>query len=294
MSALTGAQEAPLPEVRVRRRRTIRPSMVVAGMMLAVTAALLVIVPFLPIYEPYMQDLSQSLLPPFQDWAHPLGTDPIGRDTLSRLSLAGRTSVAIAVPALLLNISVGVTLGLVAGYSGGKYNTVIMGLGDLQLSIPTLVLLIMIVAVVGSSETTLVFVLGLTYWVGYGRVSRVVALSLKQREFVQASITFGGSSPWIIRKHLFPQLIPQLAILASFDLGVLIILEASLSYLGLGVKPPKPSWGSMINEGQAFVDRDIWLVVFPSLAIFVLVAGMQILSQQFTGERGADPATRAM
>lgn len=292
-----GQAEAPLlvaPVRAARRRRRVPVSTAIAVLMLAITAVVIVVVPFLSFYDPYGQDLSKSLASPFQDWSHPLGTDPLGRDTLSRLAVAGRTSLLICVPALLLNILVGVTLGLVAGYFGRLPNTLIMGLADLQLSIPIIILLIMIVAVVGAGEKTLVLVLGLTYWVGYGRVSRVVALALKQREFVQAAKTFGGSSPWIIRKHLLPQLVPQLAILASFDLGVLIIIEASLSYLGLGVQPPTPSWGGMISEGQTYTDRDVWLVIFPSIAIFLLVAGMQILSQRFTGERGADITTRTV
>jgi peptide/nickel transport system permease protein len=142
----------------------------------------------------------------------------------------------------------------------------------------------MIVAVVGPSVTTLTVVLGVTYWVRYGRLSRVFALSLRDREFVLASRTFGGSHLWIIRKHLLPGLIPSLAILASFDLGVIVILEASLSYLGLGIQPPTPSWGKMIYEGQQYASRDFWLVVWPAIAIFMVVASVQLLSQRFTGE----------
>jgi len=277
-----------------RARRRIPVSTVVSVLFLLVTALVIAVVPFLALYHPLTIDLSATVQKPFTTWKHPLGTDTLGRDELSRLALAGRQSIMIAVPALLLNMAVGVGLGLVAGYFGRIPNTVIMGLADLQISIPILLLLIMVVAVVGPGTNTLVLVLGLCYWVGYARIARVVALTVREREFVQAAKTFGASSAWIIRKHLLPQLGSQLAILASFDLGVIVILEASLSYLGLGIQPPTPSWGQMILEGQKFAERDVWLVLFPSIGIFLLIAGLQILSQRFTGERGSHVTIRTV
>ncbi len=280
--------------VRAATRRRPRASVVLALLMLVVTGLMIVIVPFTPIYSPYGLDLAHSLMPPFTSWTHPLGTDSLGRDMLSRLAVAGRTSILIAVPALLINMAVGIILGLVAGYFGGLANTMIMGLADLQLSFPIIILLVMIVAVVGPGAKTLVIVLGVTYWVRYARLARVMALSLREREFVLAARTFGGSSFWILRKHIFPQLLSSLAIVGSFDLGVIIILEASLSYLGLGIQPPTPSWGRMIFEGQDYTSRDIWLVVLPSVAIFLVVASAQILSQRFTGEREAQTSVRTV
>ncbi len=252
--------------------------------MLTLTIGLIVVTPFLAFYDPYTQDLSRGLATPFALAGHPLGTDALGRDILSRLALAGRTSVLIAFGALAISMAVGVTLGFVAGYFGGMIDAAIMGLADLRLSIPIMMLLVMVVAVVGPGTTTLAIVLGLTYWVGYTRVARVVALSLREREFVLAAKTFGASSAWIIRKHLFPQVVPQLAILGSFDLGVLIILETGLSYLGLGVQAPTPSWGGMISDGQDFLQIDAWLCILPGLAIWLLVGGVQILSQRLTSE----------
>jgi peptide/nickel transport system permease protein len=259
-------------------------SQFVAIVMLVLTIGIMVVVPFLPSYSPYTQDLTQGLAAPFALPHHPLGTDALGRDILSRLALAGRTSILIALSALIISIVVGVTLGLIAGFFGRAADSVIMAVADLRLSIPIMMLLVMVIAVVGPGVMTLAVVLGLTYWVGYSRIARIVALSLREREFVLAARTFGGSSSWIIRKHLLPEVVPQLAIMGSFDLGVLIILETGLSYLGLGVQPPTPSLGAMIGEGQDFLQNDAWLCVLPGLAIWLLVGGVQILSQRFTAE----------
>lgn len=284
---LTPLPMAPVTDARSGRR--IRWSTVIGSGALVLTLLLIVVPPMLSSYDVYGQDLSNALMPPFHSATHPLGTDELGRDTLSRLSNAGLTSIRIAVPALAIAMTLGVVLGLIAGYFGKASNGIIMGLADLQLSIPLMILLIMIVTVIRPSVGTLSIVLGAVYWVGYARVARVHALSLVGREFVLASRTFGSSSFWIIRKHLLPKLVPQLAIMGSFDLGVIVILEAGLSYLGLGIQPPRPSWGGMILSAQDYLQNDVWLSLWPAAAIFLLVGGVQILSRRFTGEREVDP-----
>ncbi len=267
--------------------RTMRlyPSVAIATAMLALSLALTLLTPLLPGFDPNSQQLSNGMVPPFRQWAHPLGTDPLGRDMLSRLALAGRGSALIAVLALSLNMVVGVLLGLVAGYFGGAVESLIMGLADLQLSIPIMMLLVMVVAVAGHSLPTLILLLGLSYWVGYGRVARLLALSLRRQDFVLAARTFGASHAWVLGRHVFPQLLPQLAIMGSFDLGVMVIIECGLSYLGLGVQPPAPSWGGLIAEGQDFLQVDPWLCLLPGAAIWLFVGGVQILSQHLTNVR---------
>ena len=272
--------------------RSLGLSQIAAIIMLSVSLAAMLGVPLLPSYDPFTQDLARGLMPPFTAAAHPLGTDVLGRDVLSRLALAGRTSLFIAAGALAISVLVGTALGLIAGYFGGLAETVIMGVADLRLSIPIMVLLVMVVAVVGPGAGTLAVVLGLTYWVGYSRIARQVALSTRERDFVLAARTFGASGFWIMRKHLLPQVVPQLAIVGSFDLGVLIILEAGLSFLGLGVQPPNPSWGGMISSGQDFLQVDPWLCLMPGIAIWLTVSGVQILSQRFTSEGEASRAGR--
>ena len=272
------------PASRPKRGRHLRFSTVVAIAMLTAVFLLIVAVPFWPHFDAYTQDLINNNLPPFSSSVHPLGTDALGRDVMSRLSLAGRVSVLIAVSVVVLSIVIGVVLGMIAGYLGGAVDSFIMGIADFQLTLPLLLLLIAVIAAVGPSITTLVVVLAVSYWIRYGRVSRVVTLTNRKREFVLAAVTFGGGPRWIMAKHVFPQLRSQLIVMGSFDIGVIVMAEAALSYLGLGVQAPTPSWGSMIFDGQGLLQINPWLCIIPGIAIFLLLGGIQILSQSFTFE----------
>jgi peptide/nickel transport system permease protein len=249
---------------------------------------LVAVVPFLPGYDPYSQNLAASLLVPgdvsIDGRVYLLGTDTLGRDMLSRLSLAGRVSLFIGFSAVLVSLVVGVGLGLIAGFFRGWVENVIMGIADLQLSIPRVLLLIAVAAILGTGVFKLAILLGLTSWVAYGRVARAMALSLREREFVLSATTQGATPFWNIRKHLLPNVLPQMLIVGSYELGQIIVLESALSYLGLGVQPPLPSWGLMVSEGQTYLELDPWLSVLPSIALFMLVAGVQIYSQSFTSE----------
>jgi peptide/nickel transport system permease protein len=288
LSAIDGAVlEAPrvpaTPRAR-RLRRLIRdPRSLVPLLMLVVLFVVIVIVPFLPSYNPYLQDLNISMAPPFTH-GHLLGTDSLGRDVLSRLALGGRWTIAIAAAAVAINAAIGIALGLVAGYFSRRVESLIMVLIDLQLSVPLLLLLIGLVAVIRPGPPVLALILGLTNWVGYGRIARATTKALKEREFVLSPKAAGASSFWIIRKHLFPPLISQTAILMSFNLGVMITVLSSLDFLGLGVPPPTPTWGGMIAEGQPQLQTDFWLCLIPGIAIFLLIASVNALSRRFTTE----------
>jgi peptide/nickel transport system permease protein len=259
---------------------------------------LVVLVPLLPGYDPYAQNLMSGLLPlgevSSEGQRYLLGSDALGRDVLSRLALAGRISLFIGLSAVLLSLVVGVFLGLIAGFFRGWIENVIMGIADLQLSIPRVLLLIAVAAILGTGVLKLAIVLGLTSWVVYGRVARAMALSLREREFVLSATTQGATAAWNIRKHLLPNVVPQMLIVGSFELGQIIVLEAALSYLGLGVQPPLPSWGLMVSEGQTYLELDPWLSVLPSIALFMLVAGVQILSQSFTAENDMSADTTSI
>lgn len=260
----------------------------IAVALLALMLVLILVIPLLPFYDPYSQNLGGSLLPmggrSFDGKFYLLGTDTLGRDMLSRLALAGQVSVMIGLGAVFVSLVIGVALGLIAGYFRGPLESVIMGIADLQLSIPRVLLLIAVAAIIGPSVTMLALLLGLTSWVSYGRVARGMALSLREREFVLSARTQGASATWNIRKHLLPNVMPQMLIVGSYEFGQIIVMEASLSYLGLGVQPPLPSWGMMVSEGQTYLALAPSLVVLPSIALFVLVAGLQFLSQAFTSE----------
>ncbi|AMN44038.1 ABC transporter permease [Rhodoplanes sp. Z2-YC6860] len=269
-------------------RRRLSASTILALALLLGVAVLVAVVPMLPGYDPFAQDLASGLLPPggesFDGRVYLLGTDTLGRDVLSRLALAGRISLFIGFSAVLLSLVIGVFLGLLAGFFRGWIENVVMGVADLQLSIPRVLLLIAIGAIIGTGVVNLAVLLGITSWVVYGRVARAMALSLREREFVLSATTQGATAAWNIRKHLLPNVLPQMLIVGSYELGQIIVLEASLSYLGLGVQPPMPSWGLMVSEGQTYLELDPWLSVLPSIALFMLVAGVQILSQSFTAE----------
>lgn len=266
--------------------------------MLVAVILLVTIIPWLPGYAPYTQDLASSLLPPFDELDNGqlsiFGTDKLGRDILSRMALAGRVSLFIGLSAVAVSMVIGVILGLVAGYFRGWTETIIMGFADLQLSVPRVLLLIAVTAILGSTVFNLTILLGLTSWVAYGRVARALSLSLREREFVLSAITQGATPAWNIRKHLLPNVLPQMVIVGSFELGQIIVLEASLSYLGLGIQPPLPSWGLMISEGQSYLQINPWLTVIPGLALFMLVAGVQFLTRSLTteGEEERDIAVR--
>jgi peptide/nickel transport system permease protein len=264
---------------------------VIALVLLTGVALLVAVVPLLPGYDPYTQDLGGSLLYPFEMLEGKrsiLGTDKLGRDVLSRIALAGQVSIAIGICAVTISMFVGVILGLIAGYFRGWTESLIMGLADLQLSIPRVLLLIAVTAIVGSTVFNLTLLLGLTSWVVYGRVARAMSLTLREREFVLSAITQGASPTWNMRKHMLPNVLPQMLIVGTYELGAIITLEASLSYLGLGVQPPLPSWGLMISEGQSYLELNPWLSVLPGAALFMLIAGVQFLSQAFTSEGAED------
>lgn len=256
--------------------------------LLAIVVVLVIVIPLLPFYNPYDQNLGASLLPPgassFDGHFYLLGTDTLGRDMLSRLALAGQVSALIGLGAVTVSLLVGVTLGLIAGYFRGPVEVFIMGLADLQLSIPRVLLLIAVTAIIGPSVVNLAVILGLSSWVAYGRVARGMTLSLREREFILSARTQGASAIWNIRQHLLPNVLPQMLIVGSYEFGMIIVMEASLSYLGLGVQPPLPSWGMMVSEGQNYLALAPQLAILPSIALFILVAGFQFLSQTLTKE----------
>jgi peptide/nickel transport system permease protein len=268
--------------------RKLTISQAFAITLLLLVSILAFVVPLLPGYNPYSQNLAASLLPvnstSMNGAYYLLGTDTLGRDMLSRLALAGQVSALIAIGAVVVSMVVGVLLGLVAGYFRGVPEAVIMGLADLQLSMPRVLLLIAVSAMVGPSAYTLAILLGLTSWVTYGRIARGMVLSIREREYILSATTQGATATWNIRKHLLPNVMPQMLIVASYEFGMIVVMEASLSFLGLGVQPPLPSWGMMVSEGQNYLALAPHLVVLPSIALFIMVAGFQFLSQAFTKE----------
>lgn len=265
-----------------------RPSfslVLACGMLLAV-ALLVLAVPLRAGFDPHAQSLLFSLEPAFSSAAHPLGTDALGRDMLDRLSLATRTSVVIAVCAVAISACVGLCVGLVAGWYRGRTEMLLMAVGNVQLALPVILLMIVLVAAMGASTLLLILLLGLTNWVSYGRVTRAMVVSLREREFISAVVAAGGGAFYIMRRHLLPNVIPQVLVIAAFDLGVVITIESSLSFIGLGIQPPTPSLGLMISEGQRYLQTEPSLTLIPAVVIFLLIGGVQFVSHGLTSRRG--------
>jgi peptide/nickel transport system permease protein len=267
------------------RSRTGWLSLLAAAAMIAVLLLLLFLVPLLPTYDPLGQSLARSMRHPFEYWANPLGTDRLGRDMLSRLSLGGRVSLTVTFATLLISATLGVTLGTLGGYLGGAADRIVMAMADFELAMPVVLLLVALAAVFGASIWLMIAVMGFHAWVQYGKVARGVALTLRGRDFVLASRLQGGGTAWVIRRHILPSVLPQIAIISAFEVGVIFAAQSGLDFLGLGVQPPTPSWGTMIADGQSYLRTNAWLCVLPGLAILCVVASAQLLSQTVTRER---------
>jgi len=236
-----------------------------------------------PLVAPYgfnEMSLENRLKPP--NWlsggtsAHLLGSDPLGRDMLSRVIWSARTSLGIAGISVLVAMVFGVMMGLLTGYYGGWLDTVVMRLADIQLSFPYLLLAIAVMALLKPTLANLILVLALRSWVVYARTVRSSVFVAKQREFVEAAAALGASDRRIITRHLMPNAIAPIIVISSFQMAELIIAESSLSFLGLGVQPPTPSWGGMLSQGREYLTSAWWLGVFPGLAIILTVLGINL------------------
>lgn len=232
-------------------------------------------------YGPADQDFTQVLKPPFWqkggEVSHPLGTDMMGRDIMSRIVHGARISLFVGMVSVLLSCFIGTWLGLVSGYAGGKIDSLIMRLTDIQLSMPYILIAIAIIGALGSSLKNIIIVLVITNWVSYARVVRGEVLSIKQNEFIDLAVVGGCSMSRILTLHILPNTINSIIVLATLDLGKMIIFESAFSFLGLGVQPPMTSWGSMLADGRVYLTYAWWLATFPGLAIMFTVLGTNLL-----------------
>ena len=234
-------------------------------------AAVAVAAPWLAPHDPIRQSLRARLAAPTLEAAdgkaHLLGTDHLGRDVLSRVIHGARVSLLVGFAAVLVGGAIGSVLGIVAGFRGGWADSIIMTLADAQLAFPFILLAIGIIAVLGPSFPTLVVVIGLSGWVAYARILRSQVLSLRSREFVDAVHALGGSVLRIVVRHVLPNVLSSLVVIATLELARAIVLEATLSFLGLGVQPPTPSWGGMVHEGREYLDSAWWISTCPGLVL---------------------------
>lgn len=269
--------------VTLGRTRAVRrhPSVLAGLIMVIIVIVVAVAAPVLAPHAPQESQLSQALLPPF--WyadgtlTHPLGTDYLGRDLLSRLMFGARTSLIVGVCAVLVAGTIGTVLGLLAGFFGGLLDDLIMRLIDTQLAFPAVLLAIAIMAVIGQSIFNMVMVLGFVTWITYARVVRASTLAVKEQEFVLGARAIGATNYRILRRHILPNVLTPLTVIATVNVSAMILAEAALSYLGIGIQPPTPSWGSMLNEGRAYYNIAWWIAVLPGLAIAFTVFGINLL-----------------
>jgi peptide/nickel transport system permease protein len=265
------------PQSPPRGRRTPVVSLGIIGVFVLVA----ILAPLLSPADPYEQTLRLRFRPPVWDergsWAHPLGTDRLGRDLLTRIIWGSRISLAAGVLTVLLASAVGAAIGLVAGYYGGRIDAGLMRVTDATLSFPVILLALILAVTVGPSFTNVVIAIAVILWARYARVIRSQVLTLMELDFI-AQARLAGAGGWrIITRHLLPNTLNTLVVLVTLQVGYVIIVEASLSFLGAGIPPPTPAWGSMIAEGRDVVTSAWWVSMFPGLAILLVVLAFNLL-----------------
>lgn len=239
--------------------------------------------PFTVPFDPTHQSILDRLKPPFAvttNGLHVFGTDALGRDILSRIVVGAQVSLLVGVASVTVSAVVGIAFGLIAGYEDRYAGRVLMGLTDVQLAIPFLVLALAVVAVLGPSLFNLIMVLGLANWVQYSRVVRAECLVLREREFVLAARALGSSTPRILLRHLLPNVMSSVVVISSLLVAKMILFESSLSFLGLGVPPSTPTWGSMIADARNYLTHSWWVAAIPGIAIFVTVIGINLVGDR--------------
>jgi peptide/nickel transport system permease protein len=279
--AVAPARGAGEREWLVLLRRLIRRRTALFGLgVVAVVILTAVLAPLISPFDPLEQDISQRLREP--GWTdakgriHPLGTDHLGRDILARIVFGSRVALVVGLAAVSISGVLGLAIGLVAGYFGGRVDDFLMRLADIQLAFPFILLAIAVIGVLGPSLQNIIIVIGVSSWVVYARVVRGEVLSIREREFVQAAIALGSRNWRIIVRHVLPNTFTPWLVVATLDMARVIVIESALSFLGLGVQPPTPTWGGMLADGRVYLSTAWWLATFPGLAILVTVLGINL------------------
>lgn len=298
-AALVAIANVPEPHVGLRRRRLRRAwrlkGSIAGALVLVVVALVALLAPWLAPHNPYLGRTLDRLLPPA--WIEGgsvqflLGSDQLGRDTLSRLIFGARVSLSVALLSVVGSSVVGVLLGLFAGFYAGWIDWLISTAVNVMLTFPFVLLALAVIAVLGPSFWNLIIVLAITGWPVYTRVLRAQTLSVREREFVHAARVLGAGDLRIIFRHVFPNIVNLLVVIASLQVAQMIILESFLSFLGLGVQPPIPSWGSTLGDGRLYMFDKWWMATFPGLAIFITTLAINLVGD---GLRDLlDPYSRA-
>ena len=273
----------PTPGALLRRRIFGHSGLLIGFVVLLTLFLIAIFAPWISPGDPYDQVLSRKLIPPIwhdspkATWEHPLGTDQLGRDYLTRLFYGARISLLIGFSAMLISGVIGTTLGILAGYFGGKVDMVVNFIITTRLSLPVVLVALAVVSLVGSSLTMVIWVLGLLIWDRFAVVVRSATQQVRSLEFVTAAEAIGSSVPRILFTEILPNIGSSLIVIATIEMAHAILLEAALSFLGLGVQPPEPSWGLMIAEAKGMMFFDGWLIAIPGTALFALVLAINLL-----------------
>jgi len=271
----------PSPGALLRRRVLGHVGVMTGVVVLTVIIATALLAPLIAPYDPLDQDLTQRLIPPVWhpqgSWVHPLGTDPFGRDYLSRLMHGARISLLIGFTAMLISGVIGTTLGVAAGYFGGRVDMVVNFIITTRLSMPVVLVALAVVSLVGSSLWIVIWVLGLLIWDRFAVVMRSTTQQVRALDYVAAAQATGCSTLRILLGEIMPNVVNHLIVVATLEMAHAILLEAALSFLGLGVQPPAPSWGLMVSEAKGMMFFEPWLIGIPGAALFALVLAINLL-----------------
>ena len=284
-AAIPTAEEIlePSPGALLRRRIIGNTGLIIGSAVLLTIVFVAVFADVISPGDPLDQVLSRKLIPPIwhdtpkATWDHPLGTDALGRDYLTRLFYGARISLFIGFAAMIISGIIGTTLGVLAGYFGGRVDMVVNFILTTRLSLPVILVALAVVSLIGSSLTVVIWVLGLLIWDRFAVVMRSATQQIRNLEFVSAAQALGCSTPRIILSEIMPNIANHLIIVATLEMAHAILLEAALSFLGLGVQPPEPSWGLMVSEAKGLMFFDPWLITIPGAAIFALVLAINLL-----------------
>ena len=281
LTAITPEAENVASRVGKRFRR--HPGAVVGFTILSLLVLAAVFAPLSP-YDPEASNVSERFLAP--STAHPMGTDPLGRDLLTRILYGGRISLSVGIMVVAITLGIGVTIGAIAGYAGGAVDSILMRFTDATLSLPSLLVLILLSAILRevdipilkrSSVVTIALVIGLLGWTTFARLVRATFLTLREMDFVTASRALGGSGARIVIRHILPNAIGPIIVESTLELGYAIIEESGLSFLGFGIQPPTPSWGNLLSNAQENFVRYPWLAIFPGLLIFITIISVNYI-----------------
>lgn len=248
----------------------------IGGIIVVIVVICAIFAPFISTHDPYEMNMSNGLLKPGEN-NHLLGTDQYGRDLFTRLIYGARVSLEVGITSVAISMFIGVTLGLIAGYYGGIIDTIIMRIVDIFLSFPVILLAIALVASLGPGIENVILALGFVYWTNYARVVRANVLSIKEEEYIQAAKTIGSSDFRIIFLNILPNTVAPIIVIATLGLGVAIVAEATLSFLGLGIQPPEASWGWTLAFGMKYIRESFHLSLYPGIAIMITVLGFNLL-----------------